>query len=201
MNTNYSKKGDPMRKKLVITLFLLCTFACFTAAAASELEGVTFPEKITVNGKTLTLNGTALLKKFVFVKVYAGGFYLENPTKNGKEAIESEQIKVFDIHYLTDKATAEKLRHGFKEEIINANPEELVQKHKEQIDRFASWFDTDMKVGSTSKSVYIPGEGLTFYLNDVEKGTIKDKEFARMYYRYTLGEEANDTLREGYLGL
>ncbi len=190
-----------MFKKLAVILSLLCTFTCLTSAAAEELEGVTFPEKITVDGKTLTLNGTALLKKFVFVKVYAGGFYLENPTKNGKEAIESEQIKVFDIHYLTDKATAEKLKHGFKEEIVNANPDELVQKHQEQIDRFASWFDRDMKAGSTSKSVYIPGKGLTFYLNGVEKGTIESKEFARMYYRYTLGEEANDTLREGYLGL
>ena len=190
-----------MIKRLAVTLSVLLALTFVSSASAAELEGVTFPEQITVNGKTLTLNGTALLKKFVFVKVYAGGFYLENPTKSGKEAIESEQIKVFDIHYLTDKATAEKLKDGFKEEIVNANPDELVQQHQEQIDRFASWFDRDMKVGSTSKSVYIPGKGLTFYLNGVEKGTIADKEFARMYYRYTLGEKANDTLREGYLGL
>ena len=90
-------------------------------AGDMEIADVTFPGQKVVDGKTLTLNGVALKTKF-FIKVFAGGFYLETPTHDATEAIESEQVKQFYLHYLTSKATAEKLQDGFKEAIAEANP-------------------------------------------------------------------------------
>ena len=190
--------------KITLRVIGLLAVVCFSVtgvvfAADTEIAGVTFSNEKSVAGKTLQLNGVAVRKAMMVVKVFAGGFYLEKPTSNAQEAIESEQIKHFHLHYLTSKATAKKISEGFIKAMEKANPPELVQKHRKLIDQFASWLDTDMKPGSTTESTYIPGEGLTFWVNGEKKGTIQDKEFAQMYYRYNLGDKADKNLRKGYL--
>jgi hypothetical protein len=187
---------------LAIMVALFTLFLSGGAATADDMEiaDVNFPGEKAIAGKTLKLNGVALKTKF-FIKVFAGGFYLENPTQNAEEAITSEQVKHFHLHYLTSKATAEKLQEGFKEAITAANPPELVEKYRQEIDLYASWLDADMAPGATSLTTYVPGQGLTLVYKGQEKGTIADKTFAQMYFRYTLGEDADEDLREGYLGL
>ena len=185
-------------------LFLsACLLACFIGvgiAGDMEAAGVKFPGEKVIAGKTLKLNGVAVRKALIFIKVFAGGFYLENPTHDAREAIESEQVKHFHLHYLTSKATAKKLQEGFIEAMAEANPPELVEKHRAEIERYASWLDADMAPGATSKATYEPGVGVTLEFKGVVKGTIPGKEFAQMYFRYNLGEKANSALRKGYLG-
>ncbi len=179
---------------------VLALLAAAPAVADREIAGVAFPEEKIVDGVRLRLNGVAVRKALVFVKVYAGGFYLERPTADPREAIDSEQVKHFHLHYLTSKATAEKLREGFVEKMTAANPPDLVESHRAEIERYASWLDQDMAPGGTSLTTYVPGEGLTLVVDGVEKGTIPGGEFARMYFRYNLGEGADPALRDGYLG-
>ena len=192
-------------KSEISVAIMVAVFTLFTAGGTAwagdmEIADVTFPGEKTIAGKTLKLNGVALKTKF-FIKVFAGGLYLENPTRNAEEAITSEQVKHFHLHYLTSKATAEKLRDGFKEAITEANPPELVAQYRQEIDLYASWLDADMAPGATSLTTYVPGQGLTLVFKGQEKGTIADPAFAQMYFRYTLGEKADEDLREGYLGL
>lgn len=190
-----------MVKRILVFVLAGLVFGLIPGIQAAELQGVVFPEQKVVAGKNLTLNGVALRKALGFIKVFAGGFYLENPTSDAAVAIESEQVKYFYLEYLTSKATAKKLRHGFMEAMEKANSPELLESQKENIALYASWLDQDMKPGGTSESIYVPGKGLTLILNGQQKGTINDVTFARMYYRYSLGEKANKKLRKGYLGL
>ncbi len=185
---------------LIITLIFISSTA-WANAEYKEFHGIKFPIHKVVAGKKLTLNGVALRKAMIFIKVFAGGLYLEHPTKNAEQAIKSEQVKYYDLHYLTNLATAKKIQNGFIEEMEKTNPPKLVKKHLAEIKQYASWLDQDMKVGSTSESIYVPGKGLTLILNGVVKGTINDKEFAQMYYTYSLGKKADKKLRKGYLGL
>jgi hypothetical protein len=180
-------------------LVLLLSTAAVVTAADKEIAGVKFAAQKQVAGKTLTLNGVAVRKAFGFIKVFAGGLYLENPTTDANAAIASEEVKQFHLHYLTSKATAKKLQDGFKEAMAEANPPALVEAHRADIDRYASWLDQDMAPGATSITTYEPGKGLTLVFKGQEKGTIAGKEFARMYFRYNLGEKANASLRKGYL--
>jgi hypothetical protein len=166
-----------------------------------EESGIDFPTTQTLEGKELTLNGVATRKAMGIIKVFAAGFYLETPTHDPEEVITSEQVKYFHFHYLTDKATAEKLSNGFKKAISKANSKSEVASQMENIERYASWVHVDMKPGSISESYYIPGEGLTVRVNGEVKGTINDPEFIAMYYRYQFGEDASSKLREGFLGL
>jgi len=183
-------------------MVVVCSMLVWAApclAADKEIAGVKFPGEITVDGQTLQLNGVAVRTK-LFIKVFAGGFYLQHPTADAQEAIDGEQIKRFELRYLTNMATAKKLQEGFIEAMTEANPKELVEKHKAEIDRYASWLDQDMKEGESSVATYVPGKGLTLVFMGVEKGTIADREFAQMYFRYNLGEKADKDLRKGYLG-
>ncbi|MFO7714393.1 chalcone isomerase family protein [Desulfosarcina sp.] len=166
-----------------------------------EILGVKFPTEKTIEGKTLKLNGVSYLKKLGFVKVYAVGLYLENPTKDSTEVIESEQVKYLLTHYLTSKATAEKISEGFIELMEQGNTKELVDANQADIQKYASWLDKDMAPGLTSESVYVPGKGITLTYQGQVKGTIPGSAFAQMVYRYNVGEKADRTIREGLLGL
>ena len=185
---------------MAASIFIMSSAVCVHAKDI-KFHGIKFPEHRVIEGKNLTLNGVALRKAMIFIKVFAGGLYLEHPTKNAKEAIESEQVKYYDLHYLTNLATAKKIQKGFIDEMEKTNPPALVKKHRAEIKQYADWLNQDMKKGFVSESIYVPGKGLTLILNGVTKGTIKDKEFARMYYTYSLGEKADKKLRKGYLGL
>ncbi|MFZ7128655.1 MAG: chalcone isomerase family protein [Desulfobacterales bacterium] len=189
-----------LKRSCVVWIGILFCLASAAGAGDMEAAGVTFPGEKTVDGKTLTLNGVAVRKALVFINVYAGGFYLEHPTGDPREAIESEQVKHFHLHYLTSKATAEKLQEGFIEKMVEANPPELVEEYRREIDLYASWLDQDMEPGATSLTTYVPGKGLTLVFKGEEKGTIPGSEFAQMYFRYNLGDKADATLRDGYLG-
>ena len=191
-----------MKRGVAAGLACLCLFVFtgLSAAGDKKIAGVTFPGEKVVSGKTLKLNGVALKKKFGFVKVFAGGFYMENPSSDPAVIINSEQVKQFVLHYLTSKATAEKLQDGFKEAIADANPAAMVRAQQANIERYASWLDADMAPGKLQVTTYIPGKGLTCVYQGVEKGTITDKDFIKMYFTYNFGEDADSKIRKGYTG-
>jgi hypothetical protein len=184
---------------ILVGLFTLNAGRIF-AANDKEIAGVRFSGEVEVEGKTLYLNGVAVRKVLGFVKVYAVGLYLEEPTKDPKEIIESEQYKHMVTYYLSELVTAKELRKGFLESIEKCNPEEMVKSHKKEIDTYAAWLDKDMGPGLTSVSTYVPGKGLTLVYQEEERGTIPGKEFAQMYYRYNVGEKADKNIRKGLLG-
>ncbi len=192
-----------MRKGFNVILTTICLSAmAIGALAADEVEilGVKFPTETVVQGKSLKLNGVSYLKKFGFVKVYAVGLYLEKPTRDPDEVIASEQIKQLKFHYLTSKATARKLQDGFLELMEKCNPPEAMERNRSDVERYASWFDKDMKPGLTSMSTYVPGQGLTMEYQGVKKGIITNPEFIKMYYTYNFGEKSNARIRNGLLG-
>jgi hypothetical protein len=191
------------RRLSVCAMAVVFLFAVAGIGVAGEVEilGVKFPTEKTIEGKTLKLNGVSYLKKLGFVKVYAVGLYLENPTQDPKEVIESEQVKYMLTHYLTSKATAKKISEGFVELMQEGNPKDLVEANRVDIDKYASWLDADMKPGLTSESVYVPGKGITLTYQGQVKGTIPGNTFAQMYYRYNVGEKADSKIRKGLLGM
>lgn len=192
-----------MVSRICILIAILCLLLGNTLVLAEdevEVLGVKFAKEKVVEGKTLALNGVAYRKAMGFVKVYVVGLYLEQPTQKGQEVIESEQVKQLYFHYLTSKATAKKLQNGFLEAFKKCNSAEMVDRNQEDMALYASWLDKDMKPGLTSVSTYVPGKGLSLEFQGQERGTIENKEFIEMYYRYNFGEKAVAKIRDGLLG-
>ena len=193
-----------MSKYIVVmlaTVVFLAISSSVVFAEDMEVLGVTFPGEKVVEGKTLTLNGVAYRKAMGIVKVYAVGLYLEKPSQDPQEVIESEQVKHLLTHYLTKKATAKKIQEGFLEVITECNPPELVEANRADIEKYAAWLNKDMAPGLTSFSTYVPGKGLTLTYQGEERGTISGSTFMQMYYRYNVGEKAPKNIRKGLLGL
>lgn len=110
-------------------------------------------------------------------------------------------MKHFYLPYLTDKATAGKLQKGFIELMEKCNPPELVEKYRPEIERHAAWMDRDMAPGKTSVTTYVPGKGLIVEYQGEVKGIIPDREYARIYYRYIFGDQADKRMKKGSLGI
>jgi hypothetical protein len=186
----------------VLTAVLAMLLSAGTVPAADDVKilGVKFPVEKVVAGKTLKLNGVAYRKAMGFIKVYAVGLYLEHPTKEPGEVINSEQVKQLYFHYLTSRATAQKLREGYLILMQKCNPPDLYERNIQDVERYAAWLDKDMQPGLTSISTYVPGKGLTLEYQGEERGTIANPEFIQMYYTYNFGEKAKAKIRDGLLG-
>jgi hypothetical protein len=190
-----------VRNGVLITILCMLVGTGFALADDGvEVLGVKFVKEKVVAGKTLKLNGVAYRKALGFIKVYVVGLYLEQPTQEGQEVIDSEQVKQLYFHYLTSKATAKKLQDGFRDMIKQCNPPEVYESNQKDVELYASWLDKDMQPGLTSVSTYVPGKGLTLEFQGQERGTIENKAFIEMYYRYNFGENANAKIRDGLLG-
>jgi len=192
-----------MLRKLFVTLSVLFFFLVVSYAFAAEnreVFGVRFPAEKVVNGKTLKINGAVGFKVMRFIKIYARALYLERPTRDAREAIESEQIKQSYIHYVTDMAKVKRIQESFIKDMEKANPPALVKKHRAKIEKHASWLDKDGTPGMLAITNYVPGKGLIVYYFGEMKGIFPDKEYAQMYFRSFLGEKADKKRRKGYLG-
>jgi len=191
-----------MRREILLIIALVFVVGSVTVVFAEDKEilGVTFPGEKVVAGKTLTLNGVAYRKALGFVKVFVNALYLENPTQNADEVVNSEQVKHLVTHYLTNKATAKKIQEGVREAMHKCNPAEMVAAQQADVDRIISWMDKDMAPGLTTESTYIPGQGLTYTYQGVTKGTIEGSDFMKMYYNMSFSEQAPKKVRNGLLG-
>ena len=66
-----------------ISIALVSCIAVAAVVLAGEVAGVKMADTVSVEGKTLKLNGMGLRKKVVF-KVYVAGLYLETPSPAGE---------------------------------------------------------------------------------------------------------------------
>jgi len=182
-----------MRRVIVVALAAM--LALPVVVTAGELAGVSMPDQVTVGGKTLQLNGMGLRKK-MWVKVYVGGLYLAEKTRDAKQAIEAEGPKKVVMHFLTNKATKKKM-DGAWDEGFEANAPEVP---KDQVAQFKGFFG-DMKKGDVVEITIVPGEGTHVSLNGTEKGVIGGDTFGKGILKVFIGPTPRPgDFKKGLLG-
>ena len=77
---------------ILILMFVLPGFS-------RTYKGVTMPDKITIEGKELVLNGMALRKKIIF-KVYVAGLYLPAKETNDKKILKTDETRQMVMHWV-----------------------------------------------------------------------------------------------------
>src|SRR6478752_4420283 len=103
-----------MRNRIALAVVSFAAVAVL--ALAGEAAGVKMPDTLTVEGKTLKLNGMGLRKKLMF-KVYVAGLYLENKSNAPLTVIASDQVKQMQLHVLRSLKAAqvtEAIEEGFE---------------------------------------------------------------------------------------
>ncbi len=85
-----------MRWALVIAFVVL--FTSLPTPQAKELAGVTMPDKVVISGRDCSLVGIGVRTRF-FVKVYVGGLYMAEPSRDERVVISSDQPKRIVLHF------------------------------------------------------------------------------------------------------
>jgi hypothetical protein len=166
-------------------------------ALARELKGISMPDRITVEGKQVVLNGMGLRTKMTF-KVYVAGLYVETATKNASMILSSDQIRRVEMVMMRDlgkEKIAEAVESGFEK-----NSKAKMPVLKARLDQFIAGL-TDLKEGDKLVITYVPGKGI-----NVQSGAktiaIEGKDFADAMFAVWLGEyPVDEDLKEGMLGM
>lgn len=165
-------------------------------AGEREFKGVKMADEVTVDGKTLKLNGMGLRVKFI-VSVYVAGLYLETPSKDANEIIKADAARRVDLKMLRnlDKAAiVDAIRVGF-----DKNSGADLPALKERLDTFCGLI-TDLKEGSTLSISYVPGKG-TSVAGSAGSTVVAGKDFADALFKVWLGKSpVDDGLKKGMLG-
>jgi len=179
-------------------IILVTALLMAPALWAGTLAGVTMADDVVVADTTLHLNGMGLRRK-LGIKIYVAGLYIEEKTNNADEILSAPGPKRISMHYLTDKATDERMDaawiKGFK---TNSQDEYGILE-----DRVMTFIDSlgDMKVGDVVNCTMIPGQGTTVTLNGEEVGIIEGDNFQTALLRVGLGPKPpTGALKKGLLG-
>jgi Chalcone isomerase-like len=166
------------------------------SARAATLAGVELPETVTVDGKTLVLNGIGLRQATMLkVKAYVGGLYLEQKSSDPKTVIESKQLKRVTLSFLRDIDGAQ-LASGWADSLRKVGGKEM----EPAIGKFTSLIG-DVKNGDRMSFTSRPGAGVEVAVRDQVKGTVPGDEFSRTLFTVWFGPKPGDeNLKRGMLG-
>jgi len=183
-----------MKRKSLLGLVLPLAAAI---ALAGEVAGVKMPDTVTVEGKTVKLNGIGLRKKVVF-KVYVAGLYLESPSKDPAAVLSSDQIKsmrLWILRSLKGSQITEAIVEGFEK-----NSKAQMGALKARLEKFNAMFP-DVQEGDQIEMTYVPGKGTVVTAKGTEKGVIEGKDFADALFSVWLGPNpVQEDLKKALLG-
>lgn len=178
---------------------LIALLLCAVPAYAKNFEGVTMPDKISVAGKSLVLNGVGMREATVFaVDVYVAGLYLETKSSDRKAILSSDQMKRIHLVFKRDVSRDEMV------DALNKAFENNAGAKKGQLQgymkKFASYLQ-EMPEGADGTFTHVPGKGLEVAFGGKVRGMIANDDFARVIFAGWLGEEvADEDLRDQLLG-
>ncbi len=166
-------------------------------AHAGSLAGVTFPDRVSVGGQPVALNGLGLREKY-FVDIYVGGLYLQTPTHDAAAAIAADEPKRVVMHFIYRTVTRDQMLETFREGFGSA----ASGPHAATIGKMESWVPSaGVKQGDELGFDYVPGQGTSMVLNGRSLGTVPGPEFMRLVFGIYLGPKPpTPELKAGLLG-
>lgn len=180
-------------------LFAVACVAVSRPALARECEGVRLPNQVDVAGAHLALVGMGIREATALnVDVYVAGLYLESPTRNARQIIESQQKKRLVLSFVRDvdaSDIAEAMTDGFR-----ANAGGNLAALQARLRQMNGWLPS-VTDGQRLVFTYVPGTGLEVQAGGRVKGVIEGEDFARTFFAIWFGPNPpNAGLKRGLLG-
>jgi hypothetical protein len=181
---------------------LLLALAPVLAAAQDagrSVAGVTLPERIEVEARTLLLNGAAL-RKVALIKIYVAGLYLPGRTTEADAILASDEPRSLVMHFLRD-VPAKRLCEGWDSSLEENTPDPSPAL-QEQFRTLCSWME-NAREGERLAFMYVPGHGTSVQANGRIRGPLAGKEFADALFRTWLGPKSlpGEDFKQHLLGL
>ncbi len=170
-----------------------------STAQGATLSGVTMPDRISLEGETLQLNGLGLREKY-WVDVYVAGLYLPNPMSDGIKVIEANVPKRIQIEFIYYNVPKSKMVEVLEENIKN-NPQ-LSTETVAYIRKCGTWMQ-DFTSGDIVTFDYTNKTSVTtIKINNEIRGVVTGKEFQEAIFAMYVGRyPATEALKKGLLGL
>jgi hypothetical protein len=183
--------------KLTLALALAGTISL--PAASAQLAGVALPDQVTVEGKTLLLNGLGLREAtFLRVDVYVAGLYLEEKSQDADEILRTDGPRRLTMRFVRAVGKEDQVKHW--NEGFEKNAGKDLAALKERIRTLDSWM-VDVGSGDTLVVTYLPEKGTAIEIKGKTVGTIPGADFGRAVFSLWLGPEPpNSGLKDGLLG-
>jgi hypothetical protein len=163
---------------------------------ARDLAGVSIPEKVSVSGKQLQLNGVGVGTKALF-KVYVIALYLESPTSDARLAIKADQAKRIALTMLRD-VSREKFVQAVEKDMAR-NPGVPMTALRKRLDLLESVLPA-LKKGNALDFTYLPARGTLVRGQGLEI-TIPGKDFAdALFLVWLSSQSSNPALQRRLLG-
>ena len=180
------------------SILLAAFFLTANNAPAADVAGVKLQDQVTVEGKSLKLNGTGLRQATILrVNVYAAGLYLATTGSDGEAIANSDQPKAIEMAFLRDvtaKQMAEAFQEGFDKNCV-ADCARL----KPEIGKLQGLLK-DMKKGETM-GFHFTSDGVQMMIRGQKVGSLGDKAFSHQLIRCWIGKNPpNAGLKDGLLG-
>lgn len=183
-----------MRKLAVALSFLLLS----SNAYAMEVAGVNVAPTVTVQQKTLSLNGAGIRKAYTFVKVYVGALYTEKKSVSTDELLKDPGDKLVRMIFVMKKVEKEKIVDAFSEGFSKNSP---AVAGTADAKAFLSWFTADFVAGDTVDISLSPDGTVAVSHNGKMLGTMRNPALARAVLLNWFGEKPADAgLKKGMLG-
>lgn len=177
--------------------FLIFILLVSSVAFSAEKDGITFADKITVEGKKLVLNGIGIRKATIFkVKVYYGGLYLEQKSKDAATFLNSAGPKQIVMNFVHD-ADAKKLRNGFSEGLEAANKN--YQQFAAQMEKFKATLE-DVVKGDKMIITFL-ADGVLVNVKGKTKEKILGSDFSKALLNIWFVNPSDQGLSDGLLSL
>ena len=166
-------------------------------AGTTTVDGTGFANTLEMDQTQFHLKGAALLKYLVFIKAYAGAFYLPE-SYTGPQALDDipkHLVLEYRVAILAGDfadATREKIRESVSSETF-----ERLLPGIESLNRLYR----DVEPGDRYALTYIPGTGTRLTYNTDPLGTISGAAFARAVFSIWIGDNPIDIgFRDRLLG-
>jgi hypothetical protein len=168
------------------------------AAIAAQCRGIDMPERVTVGGQSLTLNGMGLRKATIFsVKVYVAGLYLAASSGDASAIMSADQPRHLVLRFVRDVDVGD-IREAWQEG-FEKNAAAKLAGLQARIDTMKAYM-VDFEEGHSLTFSYRPAAGTAVLVNGEDKGTIEGADFASALIAIWLAEPPNLDLKRGLLG-
>ncbi len=177
----------------VIPLLLLLTPPAFPM----DVAGVPVAPSVSVNGRTLSLNGAGVRKKFI-IKIYVGALYPGRRDATREELLSDPGDKLIRMTYVYRKVGKEKVVETFAEGLARNAPDAAALPEAKT---FLSFFTADFLSGDVV-DISVGGDGrVTATHNGKVLGSVKSTALARGVLLIWFGDQpADEGLKNGMLG-
>lgn len=182
-----------MKRTLAIISLLLLS----ANAYAVDVAGVALDPTVSVNQKTLTLNGYGIRKKF-FVKVYIGTLYTSKPVSTPADLLKNPDDKLIRMNFLHSKVEKEKITDAFAEGFEKNSPDVAATADAKT---FLAFFGNDFVKGDVVDLVLGADGTVVARQNGKVLGTLKSTKLPNAILLIYVGEKpADEDLKQGMLG-